>query len=123
AFVPLENNRKFDAYMRCDFRQSMFWSIDMDVEFILVNSDSSKNLIVQDSYKFNNDHYGRNKEKTTKFIVDDSLIDPANGFINGLTFVVEFRMWITKIRGIRFPHLNDFTDPNDPRHDVVLVIE
>ncbi|GMR55064.1 hypothetical protein PMAYCL1PPCAC_25259, partial [Pristionchus mayeri] len=121
ASVSLSNNRKIDAYIECDFRKSMHWSIDLDVEFILVNSDTSKNFFVQDSYTFNNDYYRRNRKKSSTLIVDDSLIDPANGFINGLTFTVEIRMLVSKTRGIKFSHINDFTDPNDPRHDVTLV--
>ncbi|GMR55062.1 hypothetical protein PMAYCL1PPCAC_25257, partial [Pristionchus mayeri] len=59
----------------------------------------------------------------SKLIMDNSLIEPEKGFINILTFAIEIRFWITKMKGIRIPKLTDFTDPNGPRHDVALIID
>ncbi|GMR55051.1 hypothetical protein PMAYCL1PPCAC_25246, partial [Pristionchus mayeri] len=44
-------------------------------------------------------------------------------FIRDDTIVFEIRIWISNMKGINFAPRIDFTDPNDPRHDVTLVIE
>ncbi|GMT01656.1 hypothetical protein PENTCL1PPCAC_23830, partial [Pristionchus entomophagus] len=44
-------------------------------------------------------------------------------FIKDDKITVEVRISITRMEGIKFVPEVDFTDPNDPRHDVALVIE
>ncbi|GMR55065.1 hypothetical protein PMAYCL1PPCAC_25260, partial [Pristionchus mayeri] len=113
--VSLANNREIGTSIECQLVKTMKWSIDMDAEFILVNSDPSKNHVVQDSYNFRPGDYPVGKMKNcSTLITDDALIDPAKGFINGETFTIEIRFWITKMRGLRINQLTDFTDPNDP---------
>ncbi|GMR55047.1 hypothetical protein PMAYCL1PPCAC_25242, partial [Pristionchus mayeri] len=119
ASASLANNCKIDSAIECCLRKSSDWNIDMDVGFILVNSDTSKNITVEDSYNFRfiNPPYNPPVSKLkncSKLIIDNSLIEPENGFINDLTFVIEIRFWITKMKGIRIPELTDFTYPNDP---------
>ncbi|GMT02021.1 hypothetical protein PENTCL1PPCAC_24195, partial [Pristionchus entomophagus] len=45
------------------------------------------------------------------------------GFINDGKIIIEARFTLNKIIGIRTAPRVDFTDPNEPRHDVALVID
>ncbi|GMR54612.1 hypothetical protein PMAYCL1PPCAC_24808, partial [Pristionchus mayeri] len=44
------------------------------------------------------------------------------GFIKDDTITIEVRFWIYNMRGIRTDPRIDFTDPNEPIHDVAFVI-
>ncbi|GMR54733.1 hypothetical protein PMAYCL1PPCAC_24928, partial [Pristionchus mayeri] len=45
------------------------------------------------------------------------------GFINDGKITVEIHFSIVNMRGIRLSPFIDFTDPNEPRHDVALVVD
>ncbi|GMR55053.1 hypothetical protein PMAYCL1PPCAC_25248, partial [Pristionchus mayeri] len=49
--------------------------------------------------------------------------NPFEGFIKDDKITIEVKFWIDKIGGVRCIPRIDFTDPNDPRHDVALIIE
>ncbi|GMR55045.1 hypothetical protein PMAYCL1PPCAC_25240, partial [Pristionchus mayeri] len=62
----------------------------------------------------------------TEFIVVNKNIEKnltVKELINDGKIVVEIRFWISKMKGIRCIPRIDFTDPNDPRHDVALIFE
>ncbi|GMR55042.1 hypothetical protein PMAYCL1PPCAC_25237, partial [Pristionchus mayeri] len=62
----------------------------------------------------------------TEFVVVNKDIEKnlaVKELINDGKIVVDIRFWISKMKGISIIPRIDFTDSNDPRHDVALVIE
>ncbi|GMR54736.1 hypothetical protein PMAYCL1PPCAC_24931, partial [Pristionchus mayeri] len=53
----------------------------------------------------------------------EDLIDEEKGFIKDGKIVIEARFTLSKIAGIRIPLSIDFTDSNECRHDVALIID
>ncbi|GMT01670.1 hypothetical protein PENTCL1PPCAC_23844, partial [Pristionchus entomophagus] len=105
-------------YLESMANHSTPWLIDIDAEFILVNSDSSKNVIISKTYSFglDNEFWGPGD-----FISWVDANNEENGFINDDKMTAEIRFSITNMRGVRIAPRIDFTDPNDSRHDIALV--
>ncbi|GMR55046.1 hypothetical protein PMAYCL1PPCAC_25241, partial [Pristionchus mayeri] len=99
--------------------QLTLWSIDVHAEFIIIHSDCSQNLSAQMS------GIGRKGEggEWAKYRRSTELGIYFKGFVKDNKISVEVRIWLSGIKGISFAPRIDFTDPNDPRHDVTLVIE
>ncbi|GMR55061.1 hypothetical protein PMAYCL1PPCAC_25256, partial [Pristionchus mayeri] len=105
--------------LQCNIEQLTLWSIDVHAEFIIIHPDSSQNLsaqIISNFHQFNN-------RVTHSFFRHFRFVENAKEFIKDNVITIEVRFWISNINGIRYIPRIDFTDPNDPRHDVALIIE
>ncbi|GMR54693.1 hypothetical protein PMAYCL1PPCAC_24888, partial [Pristionchus mayeri] len=106
------------CFLYCSLDQSKQWSIDVDAEFILIHSDSSKNIIVKNFANLSDED-----DCDGECLLDwPSLMDKEKGFIKDDKLTVEVRFWVYSMRGIRAVPVIDFTDANEPCHDVALVI-
>ncbi|GMR54597.1 hypothetical protein PMAYCL1PPCAC_24792, partial [Pristionchus mayeri] len=95
-------------------------------EFVLLNPDSSKNLTFEESYKVDDEDGGRAAHCVLKPFLSRTYSEEAykdEGFIKDDTITVEVRFWIDHMEGIKILPRFDFTDSNDPRHDITLSIE
>ncbi|GMR54748.1 hypothetical protein PMAYCL1PPCAC_24943, partial [Pristionchus mayeri] len=100
---------------------STLWSIDVEEEIIIFNSDASKNVTSKiDKYPFQHNRSIMGKNNMLKW---DQMIDKEEGFINDDKITVEIRFSISKMRGIRMPPHFDFTNPDEPNHDVAFIID
>ncbi|GMR44113.1 hypothetical protein PMAYCL1PPCAC_14308, partial [Pristionchus mayeri] len=97
------------------------WSIDVDAELKLVNNQSSENSVIG-KYKKTFNHKVAN-QGFSEFIKWDELVNEEQGYIKDDKIVVEARFTLSNIKGLRIIPDIDFTDPNEPRHDVALVID
>ncbi|GMR54685.1 hypothetical protein PMAYCL1PPCAC_24880, partial [Pristionchus mayeri] len=52
----------------------------------------------------------------------ESIIDEQKGFVKDDKVTIEIRFWIYNMIGIRTTSPIDFSDPNEPFHNVALVI-
>ncbi|GMS98367.1 hypothetical protein PENTCL1PPCAC_20542, partial [Pristionchus entomophagus] len=108
--------------LECMIKPSKSWRIKVDAEFILINSDISKNITskVKLTISHSLDFSG-----PFPYILDDweDLIDKDMGFIRDDQIIIEVNFSIIKMEGIKTIPRVDFTDPNEPRHDVTLIIE
>ncbi|GMR54684.1 hypothetical protein PMAYCL1PPCAC_24879, partial [Pristionchus mayeri] len=110
------------AYLFCTHEQKTSSTIDVDVEFVLVNEDNSNNAIVETADTFYNqqgysDHIG------ATFLEWNELINENKGFMQDDKVIVEVRIWINGMKGIRIPPRVDFTDSNYTLHDVTLLVQ
>ncbi|GMR54610.1 hypothetical protein PMAYCL1PPCAC_24811, partial [Pristionchus mayeri] len=119
--VPWEaalNTYDLSASLDCMHKQITAWKIDVDAEFVLINSDNSKNL----TQKVRN--YADDEYRNTSVELDEWWfpINQEKGFVNEGKFAIEIRIWVYNMKGIRADPRIDFTDPNEPLHDIALVI-
>ncbi|GMS85601.1 hypothetical protein PENTCL1PPCAC_7776, partial [Pristionchus entomophagus] len=105
--------------LQCTNEQSTPWRIDVDAQFILVNSDIGKNFTHTKSEPFQLANWWRGCYLKNWAI----LMDEENGFIKDDKVTVEIHFSITGMKGIKIHPLMDFTDPNEPCHDIALIIE
>ncbi|GMT01647.1 hypothetical protein PENTCL1PPCAC_23821, partial [Pristionchus entomophagus] len=106
------------VYLYGMVKQSSPWRIDVEAEYILINSDESKHVKFTRTNAFNqnNDNCGG------VFLEWKELMDKEKEFIKDDKINVEIRLSITNMRGAKIVPRADFTNPNDPLHDVALVI-
>ncbi|GMR54594.1 hypothetical protein PMAYCL1PPCAC_24789, partial [Pristionchus mayeri] len=112
----------FTVYLYCENNQSSNWSIDVNAVFTLVNSDKNKNSMNRKEECLQKDRNLMMAMWYPEQLKWNDLINCEKGFINNDRITIEIRFWI-KAKGVKiFPQFN-FTDSNDPRHDVTLLIE
>ncbi|GMR59922.1 hypothetical protein PMAYCL1PPCAC_30117, partial [Pristionchus mayeri] len=109
----------FGASLYCLNNQSTPWSMDLDVEAIIIHSDTANNLTVQKSTTIEFD----DTDTSVKFMQWKEFISNEKGFIKDGDATVEIRFWISNLMGIRSFPLLDFSDPVNPCHDAALVVE
>ncbi|GMR54719.1 hypothetical protein PMAYCL1PPCAC_24914, partial [Pristionchus mayeri] len=117
--VDEDDDEKFlIVSLDCLTNQPKKWSIEMDVEFTLIHPDKNEHLTEMVSDILNQE-----------YCIGSNLLDwkqlngNKQGFIKDDKIIVEVRFWISSMMGIKIIPRLDFTDPNEPRHDIVLVIE
>ncbi|GMR54732.1 hypothetical protein PMAYCL1PPCAC_24927, partial [Pristionchus mayeri] len=96
------------------------WSIDVDCETILVHADSTKSFTTQWTNTFDRDVNDFGEHTLMEW---NELFDGQKGFVNADKITVEVRIKISNMRGIRMSRHFDFTDPDEPNHDLALIIE
>ncbi|GMR55014.1 hypothetical protein PMAYCL1PPCAC_25209 [Pristionchus mayeri] len=108
------------ACLNCGLDQLVPWTVDVDTEFVLPHPDSTKHLTVEESFHFTK----RNCEHGSTILRrDENFIRKLKEFSTDDKITIEIRLWLSNMKGIRcLPHI-DFTDPNDPRHNLTLVME
>ncbi|GMR54605.1 hypothetical protein PMAYCL1PPCAC_24800, partial [Pristionchus mayeri] len=114
------------ATLHCLPNQSTPWSVDVDSVFILLNSDPCKNV----EEKCSRSHLFCGMEDDDddyicsgiRGITFKEIIDENKGFLKDDKVIVEVRFWIYNMTGFRDVPRFDFTDPNEPLHDVALLI-
>ncbi|GMR55517.1 hypothetical protein PMAYCL1PPCAC_25712, partial [Pristionchus mayeri] len=92
------------------------WSIDVSAQFKLKNTCEELDRVQKITKSL---HNGQAKCGFEEFIPLNDLINRDKGFIDDGMFCIEVQFTISNIVGIS--PATDFTDPNDPRHDVALV--
>ncbi|GMT01667.1 hypothetical protein PENTCL1PPCAC_23841, partial [Pristionchus entomophagus] len=119
ARVSKDQSNKLFIGLHTMIYQSTLWNIVTLSEYILVNSDHSKNVIK----KTNPSTFGPNDDYWGKYLLEwNELMDKDKGFIKDDKINVEIHFSVTNMKGIRKTPRIDFTDPNDPTRDVSLVI-
>ncbi|GMR31454.1 hypothetical protein PMAYCL1PPCAC_01649, partial [Pristionchus mayeri] len=110
---------RISVALKCSSNKSRLWSIDTDVEFAILNRVKGKDDSEKHSYTFCKNHplCGRTLQNW------DHLVNEKKGFIKDDKITVEVRFKIKAMRGFREIPYIDFTDPNELRHDVALIIE
>ncbi|GMS99507.1 hypothetical protein PENTCL1PPCAC_21682 [Pristionchus entomophagus] len=117
---PVHNNSPGVALGICSMhKQSTLWNIDIDAQFILVNSDTTKNITAERTR-----YFGHETSFTGAYLLPwEEVMNNEKGFIKDDKVEVEIRFSITRMKGIKTtPPLFDFTNSNDSRHDIALVI-
>ncbi|GMR49711.1 hypothetical protein PMAYCL1PPCAC_19906, partial [Pristionchus mayeri] len=119
ALVDLDD--EVEVMIHCTNEQTTPFSISMNTEFILVHPDNNNNnIIVEDSHiitDFDNGNSG------WKLVDWKDLVDCKKGFIKNDTITIEIRFRIFEMRGIKFLPRFNFTDADDPLHDITFIIE
>ncbi|GMR54746.1 hypothetical protein PMAYCL1PPCAC_24941, partial [Pristionchus mayeri] len=96
---------------------SRLWSIEVDYEISLFNSESSKTVVFKVRVLLiYNIHLIK---ECAQFRIN--MLFYGKGFVNDDKITVEVHFAIIKMRGIRLPPHFDFTDPKEPSHDAALV--
>ncbi|GMT01672.1 hypothetical protein PENTCL1PPCAC_23846, partial [Pristionchus entomophagus] len=121
ANIYKDSNNVLRVFLECLTDQSTHWRIDVDAEYILVNSDSSKNAMFLQTETFDLDATFGHGDIISLMSWND-VMDEEKGFIKDDRITIEIRFSITNIKGIRIAPRIDFTDPNELRHDITLVI-
>ncbi|GMR55000.1 hypothetical protein PMAYCL1PPCAC_25195, partial [Pristionchus mayeri] len=94
AFAYMRGGGIIGSGLLCTHNQFTPWSFIVNAEFILVHPDNGDNLTVEKSAVFNNSdgdiatRVGKNTDTVKKFIKNDKII-------------VEFRFWISEMKGIK----------------------
>ncbi|GMR54637.1 hypothetical protein PMAYCL1PPCAC_24832, partial [Pristionchus mayeri] len=95
------------------------WSIEASVEFRLVNVNLADNEAAEITCTYN--HKGRNWG-ISEFFAWEELIDESQGFVKDGKITIETRFTLSNMTGIRIDRAVNFSDSNEPYHDVALVI-
>ncbi|GMS85602.1 hypothetical protein PENTCL1PPCAC_7777, partial [Pristionchus entomophagus] len=98
--------------------QSTPYKIDLDAQFILVNADTSKSYAFTKKESFVRDH----KKRGCYLKKWKRVSNEESGFIKDDKITVEVRILVNEMKGTKDVPLMDFTNPNEPFHDVTLVI-
>ncbi|GMT01659.1 hypothetical protein PENTCL1PPCAC_23833, partial [Pristionchus entomophagus] len=114
-----KSNDGLSVYLNSMVKQGTPWSIDVNAQFVLVNSDSCKNVTFTRIKTFDqSDYYWGG------FLLNwEDVIDEEKGFVRDDKINIEIHFTIANMRGIRTASRIHFSDPNEPRHDITLVID
>ncbi|GMT31006.1 hypothetical protein PFISCL1PPCAC_22303, partial [Pristionchus fissidentatus] len=120
--VAKERLRSVDmltAYLCCAENYSNFWSVDADFEIELFDTAGKSATIKKYTKRYDCkiSSWGGNIIEWAK------LFDENENLINDDKITIEARFSLTNIKGFRKNTCADFTDANDPRHDVTLIVE
>ncbi|GMR54465.1 hypothetical protein PMAYCL1PPCAC_24660 [Pristionchus mayeri] len=108
-------------YWHCGREGSNFWSIDVDSIISVINTDKGERSAKQKLKKTFN--YEILNWVYPEFISWEDLINVEKGFVKDDKVTFEARITLSKIIGIRIAPIFDFTDSNEPCHDVALLIQ
>ncbi|GMR54702.1 hypothetical protein PMAYCL1PPCAC_24897, partial [Pristionchus mayeri] len=120
AFNSLDASEipSFIVSLICLSNQASNWSIELHAECLLIHPSNNQHIAEEGSRIINRDDNSleRHLLEWNKFIAN------KHGFVKDDSITVEVRFWISNMKGVKIVPQVNFTDPNEPCHDVALVI-
>ncbi|GMR55016.1 hypothetical protein PMAYCL1PPCAC_25211, partial [Pristionchus mayeri] len=107
------------AGLECMHSQLTPWNISVNAELVLVHPNNGKHIVVPYQREFRQCRNNCNAILMKKKDVGKN----AKKFIKDGKITIEIRFWICKMNGVRAIQQVDFTGPNEPSHDIALVVE
>ncbi|GMR54749.1 hypothetical protein PMAYCL1PPCAC_24944, partial [Pristionchus mayeri] len=100
---------------------SNIWSIDVSAEISLINIAKQGNATKVCCFfplpSFMVTFFRSSRNLSTVMLQNNE------GFIKDDKYTIEVRFWVSNMRGTRMASHFDFTDPNEPNHDIALIID